>query len=380
MCFILTMSRLLQNLIKIFVGIFMKKKYIFLIFSCLLSFFILSQTPQAQAAKVNVGIHQQAPFVMQEQGGGYTGMAVELWSIVAQALHLESHFIEFETVDALIEATKKGEVDFIASSFTVTAERSQSLKYSYPWYDSGLRIMINLDNSGNTVLNELKRNGQLQVYLGLFVVILVLTVVITIVRRKVDPECPPRLHQQLSSSLHDLVLAAKSGAVKSSYMGWVGHLLAAAWMLFGVAIIAFVTSSVTTAMTTVALTHDIKSVYDLPGRKVAAIQGSAEERFLRDLGIYSVPFANANQAALALASGQVDAFVSDAPVLEYWANKKPESSVRVIGAIVKPEKFAFAANKAQADLVDRISTELIRLHEEDIVTELRLKYIGKPHH
>ena len=105
--------------------------------------------------------------------------------------------------------------------------------------------------------------------------------------------------------------------------------------------LAYVTSSVTSVMTTLSLTNQINSLADLPGKSVGVFTGSVSEDFARHSGFDLHSFANIDEAVAALLDGSVDAIVGDAPCSSITAHTHPENGVEVIGGIFEPDKYGF---------------------------------------
>jgi ABC-type amino acid transport substrate-binding protein len=267
------------------------------------------------------------------------------------------------------------EVDVLLTNFTVTHERAALLAISYPWFDTGLRVMVNSDHS-STVFHELLDSGRLVSYLWLAALMLVLTVLITILRRRVDTTFTKEWKTGLASSFHDLIVAAKSGRISYAFFGWIGYILSGVWMIVGVALIAYVTSTLTTAMTTVSLHSGINSLYDLPRQSVGVVTGTVSHDLLNSLGITVRDYDALDDAVNALLNSTVGAVVADAPELEYLAFTRPELGLSVVGNLFYPEKYAFAANGSQRSLMDAISLEIIKMHERGDLKALREKYFG----
>ena len=177
-------------------------------------------------------------------------------------------------------------------------------------------------------------------------------------------------------SLYNLMVAAKSGRFETKRIGWIGYILSTVWMIFGVALIAYVTSTVTSAMTTVSLTNGITSFRDLPGKTVGVISGSAEGLYLRQSFIGTLEFDHIEDAISALEKEAVDAVVAEAPALEYWIHRNPQSDMQIVGPLFYPAKFALATNFAHSGIADRISVRIIELQEQGILNELKAKYFG----
>ncbi|GGI93482.1 transporter substrate-binding domain-containing protein [Legionella impletisoli] len=73
-----------------------------LIFSLLISFSLV-----AEAAKLNVGIVVDPPFVIQ-QNERYTGVSIAIWEKVAEKANLEYRYQLFANEDDVIKAYNEG--------------------------------------------------------------------------------------------------------------------------------------------------------------------------------------------------------------------------------------------------------------------------------
>lgn len=355
------------------------RRFILFFFCCFLCWggmsYDLSAQEQTSPKNIKAGVYISPPFVMDNGGGSFYGMAIDLWETIEQHLNLRTEYIQFHVFEELVKAAETGKVDIAITNITVTYERARYLKFSYPWYDSGMRIMVKNDTKGS-VFDEMKRNGQLQSYGWLFLLLVSLTVVLTFIRRRLDSDFPKKWIEGLTFCFYDLLVAAKSGRINHKYLGWFGYILSSVWMIFGVALVAYVTSTVTSSMTTLSLTREINSVHDLDGRKVAVLKGSVAQQYLGKMSLGSVSFNEIDDAAQALLSGQVQAVVADAPVLEYWVNTHPEMNLDVVGELFHKDKYAFASSKKQKDLMDSISVELIRLYEQEKIRMIKEMYFG----
>lgn len=327
---------------------------------------------------VNVGVYISPPFVMKNEAGFYTGMAIDIWEQIENELNIKTKYTEFDTWNGLMQAITDGEIDIAVSNISVTYGRAEMLKFSFPWYDSGLRIMVKTEGS-RSVWNELKRSGHIEAYAGIVLIILLLTIILTVIQRKRDPEFPRRWIDGLAESLYRLILAIKTGVVNNPSYNWIGKVLAVTWMLFGIGLVAYITSSITSSMTAVTLIHDIHSFADLPGKTVGVLSNSLAEKYLNDRDIRTVPYETIAELTQALTNDEVNAVVDDAPTLEYWCYNHPERKTKVVGDIFHDDKFAFGANKENSSLMDRISVELIKMFDLGKVAEIRNKYFGNIH-
>lgn len=353
-----------------------KKLFLYL----LLSFPFLQTYGQELITVRNIrtGVYLSPPFVMKDSAGYYAGMAIELWQLIEDEMNLHTQYIEYNSWRSMIEGLVNGDIEMAVSNISVSYERAQILKFSFPWYDAGLRIMVKTDGSGS-IWTELKRNGHLQAYLWIAAALIVLTVILTLIHRHREPDFPRNWIEGLAESLYRLVLAIKSGVVNNENYSWMGKVLAVFWMLTGVGLIAYVTSTITSSMTAVALTHDIHSFADLPGKRIAVLSGSIAEEFMQNRGFPTTPYETINDAAQALLQNDIDAIVEDAPILEYWAFNNPDQKLQVVGNLFHPDKYAFAANRQDSQLMDSISVQIIKLFDTEKIGEIKNRYFGNIH-
>jgi len=328
--------------------------------------------------KVKTGVYVSPPFVVKDSLGYYDGMAIDLWELLGDEMNFVNEYIEYPSWHEMMDAVTTGEIDMALSNISVTYDRAKHIKYSYPWFDSGLRILVKTSGQG-TIWNELKQNGHLRAYIWIMIAIILITIVLTFIHRKREPEFPRNWLNGFSESLYRLVLAIKTGVVNNSNYSWLGKILAVIWMFAGVGLVAYVTSSITSSMTTVALTHDIHSLSDLPGKRVGVLSASVAEEYMKNRGISTISYENMNEASQALIADEIDAVVEDAPILEYWTFTNQQYKLKVVGEIFHPDKYAFAANKNYSTLMDSLSVELIKLFDNEKVSALKNNYFGNMH-
>ncbi|MCD8264023.1 MAG: transporter substrate-binding domain-containing protein [Tannerellaceae bacterium] len=192
---------------------------------------------------------------------------------------------------------------------------------------------------------------------------MLLTFSLTLFYRRKDPEFPTTWYEGFSLNLYHLMVAIQTGSIENKLTGWIGHLLAVVWMVFGIGLVAYVTSTITSSMTKISLTSDIHSLADLSGKLVGVEEGGIEERYLSNLGIATVPYNNIIDAAEGLLNDEVSAVVGDVPVLEYWIHTNRSKKLEVTGNLFHPDKYAFAVSPDHSHLMDSISLQLIRLYD-----------------
>jgi ABC-type amino acid transport substrate-binding protein len=218
------------------------------------------------------------------------------------------------------------------------------------------------------------------VVLGGAVVTLAVAVVLLAVLRRVDREFTRHWHEGFAESLYHVVSVVMTG--KTSYKGqiapsWVGKIVAALWLVFGVASVAYLTSSLTSVMTAEAASARIAGPRDLHGRTVGTLQGSVGDRYCAEHSLDVVRFSTVEQAASALVAKQVDAVVADAQTLEYYDTSHPEVPVTVVGEVFERRHYAYPMRRGDADLRMRMDRAIVSLREDGAMDRIRARWFGK---
>lgn len=336
------------------------------------------QEGTAPADRLSVGVYASPPFVIAAENG-YEGMAIDLWEEIAEQLELDFSYKPFPSIRTLVDAIADGSVDVAVTNLTITRKRAERIDFTHPWFDAGLRIMVAENRSAGfgDVVAGLRDSGHLRAYGWLALVIVAATILLTFFDRRFDANFPRRWRDGLAESFHSVMSVATSGKMPSrkNLFGWIGRMWQALWLVCGIAVLAYVTSSVTSVMTTLSLTSQINSIEDLPGKRVGVFTGSVAEEFVRETAIAHSSFDDLDAAAEALRDDRVAAIVGDAPVLEYFTHSHPKEAFDVVGPIFEPDKYGFGLAHGSA-LTRPVTIQLLGMHENGRVKALREQYFG----
>lgn len=334
--------------------------------------------PASNSESLAVGVYVHPPFVMEEDGR-YHGMAIDLWEWLADQRNLESEYIEFGNVGELVNAAAAGQIDVAVTNMTATKDRAERIDFTHPWFDAGQRIMVNDDRSAgfSDIISGLSETGHLRAYGWIVLVIIAATILLTLFDRHFDKDFPRRWRDGVAESFHAVMSVATSGKPPSrkNLFGWIGRIWQGLWLVCGIAVLAYVTSSVTSVMTTLSLTSQINNVADLSGRTVGVQPGSVSEDYARELGLNTRPFQHIDEAVAALLNDRIDAIVGDAPVLEYYAHTNPQQPVTVVGPIFAPDKYVFGLVH-KSTLTRPLTVELVGAQESGLIEQIREQYFG----
>ena len=149
-------------------------------------------------------------------------------------------------------------------------------------------VNLCVGNDDNAALLEGLRNaGYLRIYGWIGVGILLVTLLLTLFDRHFDPQFPRRWRDGLAESFYAAVKIATAGQVpgRTNRLGWLGRVWQGVWLLPAIALVAFVTSSVTSVLTTQSLHHQINSLQDVKDQPVGVLAGTGEEDYGRTQGL-----------------------------------------------------------------------------------------------
>jgi ABC-type amino acid transport substrate-binding protein len=330
---------------------------------------------------VRVAIFPDAPFAVHEASGRWDGFAAVVLQAAAAQAHLNLEFHECASLNELFEEVAGGKADIGAGNLLVTSARLSRVAFTQPTLDGGLKVMVPTDRSHSvaSLWDGLVDDGHVRVVAWGAVITLALTLVVVAVLRRIDRDFTPHLHEGLAESFYHVVAITMTG--KTSYKGnvapgWVGKIVAATWLVFGVTTVAYLTSSLSSVMTANAMKSRIDGQRDLKGKRVGTLQGSVGERYCALHGIDVVRFPTVDAAAEALAARGVDAVVADAQSLEYFDTSHPDVPVATVGEMFERRHFAFAVRPGDDELLRRLNTAIVSLREDGALDHVRTRWFG----
>jgi len=336
---------------------------------------LAAQEPAAPPKKLTVLVKPAKPFAF-EKAGEVAGYSIDLWKRVAEEARLDYEFKSVATVPEVIDTLKAQHADVGLGAISITAEREMVVDFSYPYYKSGLQILVNSESTKSPFRAFLT----LDIFkiLGLLVVAIVINAhILWFFERRKDSEsfdanyCKGILNAMWWSVCFIITLGCENIAPTRV----AGRLLAVVWMLAGVALYSYVTATLTTTMTKDALQSDIRTVSDLQGQPVGTVRGSSAARFLESNQISTKGYADVDAACHALEAGELKAVVYDAPLLKYYLSSNSNTKLRLVGDLFEKQDYGFAlADKSP--LRKEINRALLKLGEEGYFEELEKKWFA----
>lgn len=310
----------------------------------LLWIWVLPSLVQAAEPPLKVGVTGSGPFVSLDSSPP-SGAAVDVWNEVAALNQWTFTLVPFQDIQAGLEAAANGTVDILIGDLPITHSGLEKVEFSQPFFHSGLQILV--PNEKKTLalgfFRELWGLSHLRIFWALVGCGALFTAVVYWFERKHNPDFPKGRGEGWAEAIYYVATLTLTG--KSAYKGFpgiLGRLVMIVWILIGIVVVAYVTSTITTAMTIEKLKGEIRGPDDLKGKCVAVVENSAGQACMRSRGISHLSFPTLFDAADSMLAGRADAVVDDVADVETMDFKRPEIPVGVVGPVFERVNYGFA--------------------------------------
>ncbi|WP_072572954.1 transporter substrate-binding domain-containing protein [Granulibacter bethesdensis] len=330
---------------------------------------------------INAGYFIDPPFVLPHRKNDHpAGLAIDLWDKTSQMQGWVTHYHRYETISDLLSALERGEIDVGTVGLTVSSQRMEKVIFSQPWFQTGLRMMIVKHNSTglSRLLSELAASGHLRNYLFIFLAILIATLITAIMHRHVLKDSSPHWSSSLSGAFYDMMAMLTGNQTSSTVPERAGaRIIAAIWLLCGVGIVAYVTSSITSVMTASEINQRVDNITELGSRPVSAMKGSIAMTFALDTGLHVQGYTLLADAVQKLIQGKTAAILGDSSQLDYYIQQNPAQPLIVTGATLRPENLGFVMRPG-FPMRDQIDRAILKLQEDKILSQMESAYFSHP--
>jgi polar amino acid transport system substrate-binding protein len=333
---------------------------------------------QAPDKSVRVATRVVKPFVF-EEGGQLTGFSIELWQEISRQMGLRSEFLVKPTVQELLDSVKSEEATLGIAAISITAEREKEFDLSQPMFAAGLQILTPITGTRTTrfaaIITSVLSSAALPI-LGMVIVILVIAHLVWVFERRTQTGllAHPSYYPGI---LEACWWAASTLATQADQMPRtaLARVTAVIWMFASVVFIAYFTASVTSSLTLQQLRGNINGPEDLPGKRVASVQGSTSVEYLKEHHVDVTEFSRVEDTFAALQAGQIDAVVYDAPVLLYYASHDGNGKAQPAGSIFRKEDYGIVF-PSDSRYRKRVNEALLKIKEAGTYDALYMKWFG----
>jgi len=154
-----------------------------------------------------------------------------------------------------------------------------------------------------------------------------------------------------------------------------GKIIATVWMFAAILIISTFTGMIASSLTESRLSGTIRNADDLSSAKVGSIEGSAADEWLNQNGVGFDHYPSIAAGLDAVASGQIQAFVYDRPLLSYTIRQRYNNRIRLVPGTFGREDYAIALPQGSA-LREDLNEALLRRIDSQAWTALVKQTLG----
>lgn len=321
------------------------------------------------------------PFVIYKDHQ-YQGFSIDLWNTIATELNLSYELVGVNSVAKLLDEVERGAADVAVAGIGITSQGEETLDFSYPYYESGLQVMVHSNSSElgqllSTVVTVLS-SPRLYYGLGIFVLsLLVVAHLLWFSERSHNSQFP-------TNYLQGIWEAFWWAAVTVTTVGYgdkvpkkpIGRFFGLVWMFVGYFIFAYFTASIATTFTVQELQGTINGPEDLPGKRIATVTNSAAAEYLdSQTNLLFRTYNTQEETIKELIQSNVDAIVYDAPVLQYLAAHQSQGQYKVVGDVFQPLNYGIALQQG-SPYREPFNAALLKLYETGEYDDIYQKWFG----
>ena len=325
-----------------------------------------------------MGIKPLEPFVFIDENGRPSGFSIDLWNAIATDLGIQFEWVPAGTVNELIDDLQSGKIDAAIAGISMTPEREPLVDFTYPYFESGLQIMVQENPDAGVSLPNIFFSSIVFKMLGIGLVLLFFMAnMIWLMEKRSNPGMP----KSYAAGVWDGLWWGLNMLLKQEYMdravpnSFLKRLFVMGWMVVGIVLIAEFTAAITASQTVSQLRPTIESLSDLQGRRVLTVAGSTADEFLLTEDLRHATVETIDEAYDALLNDEVDAIVFDAPMLLFYSQNQGYGLVRVVGPIFQEENYGIALPTG-SPLREPINAALLRLKSSGRYDKIYEKWFG----
>ena len=337
-----------------------------------------SASPPATPART-IGVKPSPPFVIKQNDGSWSGISIELWRDIAEALQITYTLREYD-LQGLLQAVQQSDIDAAVGALSITSERERVMDFTHPFYNTGLSIAV-AEHSQWPILTKAKRIMSREFFAVLallFTLLLLLGVIIWLCERRRNPQ------QFGGNPLHGIGAGLWWAAVTMTTVGYgdktpvtlLGRVVALVWMYMALILLTSFVAAITAVLTLSELSSSIDSPADLTQYTIATVTASSSETYLAHHHLSRRPYPSLAEALQAVSSGEADAAVYDEALLHYLMLTEFAGQVRVLPFVFARQSYGIALPSGSA-LREPVNQALLKITRQEAWQGVLERYLGE---
>jgi ABC-type amino acid transport substrate-binding protein len=308
------------------------------------------------------------------------GAMIDIWEELARRLGLTTEYVRKGTFMELMTVVKDGDVDVSLGPLAITEERERIFDLTHSVFHSGLRLAVRQKNdTGFLAAIRSLLSWKLLALAGVVLALALLSGhLLWWAERSHNPgSFPPEYPRGVIESMWWIASTIVTGGCDDKHVdGPVGRLIAFAWMVGGIGLLAAFTSVLTATMTAKQVTGVIHGPRDLAGRTIGCQTASVAATCAAQRGGIVREYAAVHDALEALSLGMVEAVVGENESLMFVIKQMGSDGLTVVGPIFESFDFGIALPNG-SPLREELNTAILRMREDGTRERILEKWLGK---
>lgn len=295
---------------------------------------------------IHIGVKQSEPFVYKTSTGHWDGIAINILTNYLEESGHPYDIVEYNgySYGQLIDSMVVNDMDIIAGNVTITRDRLEKVDFSQPYFVTNTTIAT-LKNDKISSISGLFTYKFMESMFILLVFILVSGTIMWIVERGKNDGFDKGFSGIFDGSYFVSATMTTVGYGDVAPKTKLGKGLSFILMWLSLGMVGFMYGNITTALTVAELDNGIENLSDLNTMKVGTIGGTTSADFLNRNDIKFINFETAEEGLDAMVSNELDAFVYDKPILEYYTGKDKYSGISLSEKEFMEQTYGFVLNK-----------------------------------
>ena len=326
------------------------------------------------AEVLKVGTIERYPFVI-KNGGDLRGFSIDLWKEIAKRNNLSYEFVFYENFSDMLDDLKVGKTDLAVSNISITEKRKKYFDFSYPYYSSGVAVLIPESGAKKTFWRAFKESALLKILIFIFLLFLIF--VFSVYKKATKEGVYQKNFNGLRKSFFWSWNYFFGKTSANSFLKIPKRLFLAIFVFFVFLSSTLLISNIQDRIKVSDLKQNIKSVADIHSFRVGVSKGTTMEDFALKHSLSYISYDDFLKALDALETLEVDVVLGDyATSKEYYAKELAERKIKIVGSVLQPDNIAiaFVKNSKYKDLINK---SLVDLQKEGLYQKLLKKYFNR---
>ncbi|WP_186544746.1 ABC transporter substrate-binding protein [Synechococcus sp. ROS8604] len=345
---------------------------------------------------LRVGVVEGSQPCSYREGGVWRGLAVDLWTQVAQRENLHYRLIQMPSIQSMLDATRVNELDVAVECINLSPNRLRVYQFSLPFQEDGQAFLVANDpfSLSRAFLAALLSPSLMRMVALLMLLLFVMSALVWWVEdysslAKCGRKGP--LHRFIK--VFTIILTGEGDAeIVDTSRGRA--------VLMAGYVVRNISSAVLVGFLTVELVQEaqglasrrLSSFDELSAMRVGYKSGTVSEELLKELGMQladsspsskpgRVPIDSIRQSLVAVKEGRVNGVLADELQLRYLKAHAASSEIIPVLAMsgIRPELQGFALSPdLDPETVKRINLAISQLKRNGLVQQLRNEALAGP--